>query len=443
MKIAAAEIPAKASASVSRSRFESVFALLVFCPTLAFACWTIACHLCVIWHHSLQTLCRLGLPALLCGAAAGGFFARAEGLAESNNERNPPTAPKRRQLALLIAAVAIVASLVLGIGYSAFWICAVGLLTYAAATQWNADIGFGEGRAALSNLGKYVLLFLVITAPIITYVAHRPDVDDAVYVGTAADAVAHPELAVLSHDALYGDQKFPLMLPSYAVESYELLIALIARLLGGPPILWAHAVVPTILAALVPIAWFRLMQILAPRGYVVATVLALLLLSLPAEFRGFGNFAFVRLFQGKALFVSIAIPLLFCFAWEFIETGRKRMWILSLACAIASVGLTASAIFVVPLALGLACLSCWRRGVTKRVMLAFLPAFYPLICGLAVSHGFKALEAVFAQLPARAPIAVAMVLGTHNQYCFLLVFLAAPFLERSAIRRWTVTVLVL
>jgi hypothetical protein len=443
MKIATAEIPAKASASASRSRFESVLALLVFCPTLAFACWTVACHICVIWHLSFQTLCCVGLPALLCGAVAGGFLARSEGLAEYNNERNSPSAPKPRQFILLIVAAAIVASFAFGIGYSAFWICAVGLLTYAVLHQWNADLGVGEPPAGLSNFGKCVLFLLVIFAPIVTYVAHRPDVDDAVYVGTAADAVAHPELAVLSHDVLYGDQKFPLMLPSYAVESYELLIALLAHLLGGSPIFWAHAVVPTILAALVPIAWFKLMRILAPRHSLAATVLASLLLSLPAEFRGFGNFAFVRLFQGKAVFVSIAIPLLFCFCWEFIGTGRKRIWILLLACAIASVGLTASAIFVVPLALGGACLSRWRTAVPNRVILASVPALYPLLCGLAVSHGFKALEAVFAQLPARAPIAIAMVFGTHTQYFFLLAILAAPFLEPNAKRRWSVSLLVL
>lgn len=443
MKIAAGENAAKASVSTNRSVFESVFTLIVFSPTLAFACWTVACHVCVIRHSSFETLARIGPFALLCGAVAGIFFARAERPAESDNAGNPPTAQKPCQGVLLIVGVAIIGSFVLGIGYSAFWISAAGLLTYAAVTQWNADLGFGEPAAALSISGKYVLLLLVILAPLVTYLAHRPDVDDAVYVGTAADAVAHPELPVLSHDVLYGDQKLPLMLASYAVESYELLIALLAHLFGGPPILWAHAVVPTVLGALVPLVWFRLMQILAPRCYVVATVLALLLLSLPAEFRAFGNFAFVRLFQGKALFVSVAIPLLFCFVWEFIETGSERSWILLLACAIGSVGLTASAIFVVPLTLGLACLSGWRTGVTKRVVLGFVPALYPLLCGLAVSHGFKALEGVFAHLPARAPMATAMVMGTHTQYFFLLALLAAPFLERSAKRRWTVTVLVL
>jgi hypothetical protein len=30
------------------------------------------------------------------------------------------------------------------------------------------------------------------------------------------------------------------------VETYELLIALLARLFGGAPMLWAHALVPTI-----------------------------------------------------------------------------------------------------------------------------------------------------------------------------------------------------
>src|SRR3954469_21795687 len=143
MKIATAEIPAKASASLSRSRFESVLALLVFCPTLAFACWTVACHICVTWHLSFQTLCRVGLPALLCGAVAGGFLARPEGLAEYNNERNSPSAPKRRQFILLIVAAAIVGSLAFGIGYSAFWICAVGLFSYAVLhlKQQNRDVG--------------------------------------------------------------------------------------------------------------------------------------------------------------------------------------------------------------------------------------------------------------------------------------------------------------
>src|SRR3954470_22208868 len=169
MKIATAEIPAKASASASRSRFESLLALLVFCPTLAFACWTVACHICVTWHLSFQTLCRVGLPALLCGAVAGGFLARPEGLAEYNNERNSPSAPKRRQFILLIVAAAIVGSLAFGIGYSGFWICAVGLLTYAALQQWNVDLGFGEPPAvlSLSNFGKCVLLLLVIFAPIV------------------------------------------------------------------------------------------------------------------------------------------------------------------------------------------------------------------------------------------------------------------------------------
>ena len=88
-------------------------------------------------------------------------------------------------------------------------------------------------------------------------------------------------------------------------------------------------------------------------------------------------------------------------------------------------------------------LSQYLGDEKKRVILGFLPALYPLICGLAVSHGFKAVEAVFAQLPARAPIAIAMALGTHTQYFFLLAVLAAPFLEPYAKRRWILTVLVL
>jgi hypothetical protein len=331
----------------------------------------------------------------------------------------------------------------LGLGYSAFWIASVLLLCSAVFRARAISNECSEEAPAPANRQTIILLSLMFICPLITYLAHRPDVDDAVYVGTAADAVSHPDLPVLSHDVLYGDQKLPLMLPSYSAESYELFIGMLAYWFGVQPIFLAHAIIPTLLAMLVPIAWATLMRILAPKHWLAATVLALVVLSLPADFRGFGNFAFVRLFQGKAVFVSIGIPLLYAFAWQFEETGSVWDWLTVAACAVGCVGLSSSAIFVVPMALVTAALGGWRRGFIKRAVLTFLPAIYPLACGVWVSRGFDGLSSVFAHLPARAELAATTVFGAHAQYFIFFALLAAPFLQRDIRLRWYLAVVVL
>ena len=77
------------------------------------------------------------------------------------------------------------------------------------------------------------------------------------------------------------------------------------------------------------------------------------------------------------------------------------------------------------------------------MLLTVLPAIYPLGCGLAVGRGFKALEPVFAHLPARAYWAVTAVYGEHTQYVFLFALLSTPFLVREANLRWKLLVLAL
>jgi hypothetical protein len=439
----AAEQSKSAVAASANEKLALTAAALIICPTFSFALWTITCHVCVLRHVSFEALARVG-PAVLAAGCLCGIVAAHAAVRLAKRERRIEVAERIRPGWTCIAiAAALVILFAAGLGYSAFWIGCV-LLLLGTALRYVRGVSQGrEDARAATRWQKVVVVSLVVIAPILTYVAHRPDVDDAVYVGTAADAIAHPELPVLSHDAIYGDQKLPLMLASYAVESYELLIALLARSLGGAPILWAHAIVPTILAALIPIAWAGLMRILTPRYWVAGTALALVALSFPADFRGFGNFAFVRLFQAKAVFVSVGIPLLYTFAWRFEETGSIWNWIILLAGTIACVGLSSSAIFVAPLALVMAALAGCSRGLTKRAGLILLAALYPLACGLFVLRGFQSMQAVFARLPVRASLAVPMVFGSHTEYVFLFALLSAPFLTRDGRLRRLLLVLVL
>jgi hypothetical protein len=172
-------------------------------------------------------------------------------------------------------------------------------------------------------------------------------------------------------------------------------------------------------------------------------VLALFVLNAPADPRGFGFFGFVGLFVGKAILVSIGIPLLYTYAWRFEASGSIWEWLILAAITISCVGLSASAIFVAPIAMTLAALAGWRKDLRWRPALVVLPSLYLLVCGLCVSRGFGALEHVFAYLPARAALAVTMAFGARTENLILFALLAAPFLVRSDALRRVLLLLVL
>ena len=417
--------------------------LITICAVFGFAFWTLACHLCVRLGLSFETLVHIGPVALLGGIACGVFAARATRPYSSSQSTISSIESERPSWIWIAFAAAVVIARAVGVGYSAFWITSVVLLSFALMKQTRTYSISSEKPIPLTFQHRALLLALIITAPAITYLSHRPNIDDAVYVGTAADAVAHPELPVLSHDVLYGDQKFPLMLPSYAVESYELLVGFLARLLGMEPILIAHAFVPTAIAVLVPIAWAGLMRILAPGRWLAATVVALMALLISAGSRGFGYFALSGLFVGKSVLVSVGVPLLYTYAWAFEEGGLLSQWLILAAITVACVGLSSSAIFILPIALTLATLSGSHKGIGWRAALTLTPALYPLACGLSLARRMGVMESAFADLPAKVHLAVTMVFGARTENVFLLALLTAPFLQRNGRLRRQLLILVL
>ena len=198
-----------------------------------FGLWTIATHIAVIVHLSFRTLSWIGPFLVIAGIACG--------LAASFDHT-----PEAKRLGEILAArprwiwLAVPAALVLlrtlGMGYSAFWIGSF-LFLVGAALKWRQGAELSaENEPHVSARQILAVAILAIGCAVVTYVCHRPDVDDAVYAGTAADAFAHPELPVLSHDVLYGGSELPPMLPSYKTESFELFIAFLAGSLRLPPI---------------------------------------------------------------------------------------------------------------------------------------------------------------------------------------------------------------
>jgi hypothetical protein len=236
-------------------------------------------------------------------------------------------------------------------------------------------------------------------------------------------------VAVLSHDVLYGDDRLPLVLPTYAVDSYELLAGAFSRWFGGAPIWWLHAFIPTAIAFFLPFAWAELMCIFVPRRWLVATGLALLLLVLLGESHySLGNFAFVRMFQGKAALASTGIPLLFAWAWKFQEHRHWVRWVLLLTCSVACVGLSAIALFIVPISLGIVAVGTWNFKNTLSSAFVVAPALYPLCWALGFRRNVQSVSHFFDISHMNAQGTIAQVFGAHGQYVIWLGLLCAPLL---------------
>ncbi len=219
---------------------------------------------------------------------------------------------------------------------------------------------------------------------LVTLLWIRPDLDDALYVNLAVSAMDAPGQALLRFDGLHG-LGLPLHLPVYRLHAFELLAALAGYATGTEAIVWLHLVFPPLAALLAVLAHARLLRILAPERWLAALlVVVAILLLVGGTHRWASNLGFVRLHQGKALLVSVMVPLLAALALEFARAPSAGRLIRLGAAQVASVGLSATALWLAPFVSGVALLAAApasRRGLAILAAGA-LPSLSPLGLGL-------------------------------------------------------------
>src|SRR3546814_1191369 len=102
-------------------------------------------------------------------------------------------------------------------------------------------------------------------------------------------------------------------------------------------------------AAFSVLAWVYLLRRIVPaRWPIVLPILFACVLALGEATGAYGNFAFVRLFQGKAILATCMVPAIIGAALDYARHGGARHWLLLLATQIAALGFAASALFVAP-----------------------------------------------------------------------------------------------
>jgi len=289
---------------------------------------------------------------------------------------------------------------------------------------------------------------IAVLCAVCALIAHRPDLDDVFYINLAVAAVDRPELALLASDTLHGRDDLPIHFPIYRLQSYELLNAAISLLTGIPAVRVFHWIAAAVAALFVPLCHAVLFRLLTPRIWLWTTgALIAVLIATGEMHRGYGNFAFVRIWQGKGIFLFVFLPLVYAYAIRFATRPSLRSWLLLAAAQIASVGCTSSALWVAPLA-AWAAMACALRpswSSARHWLLGALSSGYVLAAGLLLKGPMSihvAKEARVFDAGEQLAVALAIVLGSGllHAVAIAVLFVAWACCRRGLARRFAIAI---
>ena len=222
----------------------------------------------------------------------------------------------------------------------------------------GAAVGRAELRGTFRTLRAHVgdtaaLAALALAATTLALVSHRPRWDDFSYIPNVLHLVAHPE-AAMGHVVHFVDGGRAAIESYYVGTSmpFEYAQGVVAHFLGLHVLSVYHVLAPALFGALVPLTWFYTLSRFefSDRAAIAGAVLICLCLVLMGEsHRGFGNYAFTRLWHGKVIVMALGLPLVVGLTLDFFRSPDWRGWLRLFATATALAGASTSSIVLLPL----------------------------------------------------------------------------------------------
>lgn len=363
---------------------------------IGFTLWTLSCHITVALEGSLRTVIMLFCIFIVLAVVIYGYTfqhkkSKILGLELTSQKRFSSLKMYRyvHLLGFLIGLIGIFL-LIYTEKIILFWFWIVGLLLVAYILLFNHGSFINQPKR--DSKKEFLLWVIALICVIFTFISHRPDADDAFYVNMAVAAADHPNEALLQKDTLHGIDGLPLLLTTYKVHAYELLNGALSFLTGIPAIYCFHWIFAAFFAFLVPLAFAKLFRLLIPRVWIWGViVLIIILVSVGETHRWYGNFSFVRIWQGKSIFLYVFLPLIYSNAFKFSISPTIRNWVLLFSVQIAAVGCTSSAIWAAPVVsfTALACLVQLSFKSLKVFLIGVSSSFYVISLGLIIKHSVK------------------------------------------------------
>lgn len=392
----------------------------------ALAGWTIAANAAVLFHGNLRWLTGVGL---VCAVVAI-LFARLPFLAATGEEVSGRRWGYRlRASRWRIALFAFPISALLAFSWTLFWVAA---LAYLALHMFiRRDEPAGDPPAEPASSDTWITAILMTAMALLALAVCRPDQDDAFYVGVAAFSASHPTAPLLAFDPMLIERTWPLIFPSYRFASYELLGSAVARALSIPAATAMHVVLPPIFSALVILSTKALGHAISPRrAWLVTLAVFLLTLLLGEMHRSPANFSFDRIFQGKAVLLSVVIPAIYALSFRYDSPQGSRRDLYFLSCAyLAAIGVSNFGMLAGPLAGVSAAVSlAAATGRCRRPLILGLLAMIPLPYLAWVAWQSHAGMALASEPLEPAGFVWRSVFGSRGQYLVAALLLLAPAL---------------
>jgi hypothetical protein len=406
-----------------------------------FAGWTISTQLAVLLGLSLSDLIVLA-PAVMC---LTGFLYFRLALSSSKNVPSPEDESSSATIPVNQPSVPVLfwlcaVPLIVYLSWLAFWFTSLLVLSYYALKREPLLAPAFHRDVPLRPYERAVVLFACAGAVLLTLAVSRSDLDDTFYVAVTAFAAGHPHEPLLAFDPMHVERSWPLIFPSYRFATFELFGAALAYLLSVPAMDAVYRIIPPFGAVLTVLCIFLYSQELMPRRWLLLGAATLVFILILGEaHRAPANFTFVRMFQGKAIYLSAILPAIFYLTARYLSPRGTSADAFLLACAqITAIGLSNFSILAAPMAGAGALLSnCilltqqskrkfWYVVATLSIALPYL------IAVMLSSQGGASLSQFETELPATV---WKSVLGWRQHYFVAILLLAGPILAGDKLLR--------
>lgn len=375
--------------------FWSVIAvdgLIVF-----FAIWTVCCHALLFFGgNTYQLLYLSGTVFVACAVFFFFFVIRRKycrRLLRAIERYDRPIAPSQNtQLDRIAGLVGLFTAAVILLVCNKyrnawlFWSCALGFALLSGVWLLSRPAAVPSRLPPNEPSQRWqdkALWVLALIAAYVTLIMKLPNSDDSLYVHIAVAAADRPFVRPIVTDTIHNSGVPPIAV--YRVHSYELLAGVISLITGIPAIKIIHLGFAGIAGLLTPLAWARLFRLLDPRRWfwMVLVVFCWYLADGTTAYSP-PMHAFARLFQGKAILLTIGIPLIAAYGIRFgLQPCWKWFWMF-VAAQVAAVGLSSTGLWVAPVvAMVSVCVPLrFRFRELKVVGLGLLSCFY--VIGIAL-----------------------------------------------------------
>jgi hypothetical protein len=231
------------------------------------------------------------------------------------------------------------------------------------------------------------LMLVALAVGSFTLIARRPDLDDFMYFHRALGSLVAVNKPILTEDPPLDAPGITIGTVLHHMTSYEMFAAMTAKLFRLDPLWFYQNAMPFIAAVIVPFVYYFLYREfdVGKTASIVATALALLFLFIDGNtHRSFGNFAFVRLWQGKSIVITLLLPATFLLTRTFLMRPGKMALFRLATIGVSGVGLSEVGVYLIPimvLALSLAYLVIERFTIPslKKAVCLWASMFFPLM----------------------------------------------------------------